>query len=152
MMTVFNSLVQSFDLNKTSTGQTVAKGKDCFKVFYNELSGIFYYCEIDGEFNREGFNEKFDEWYLGKHRSDLSQYFRVFHNMLLYLDHSDFNEQQNYANTLTALLSDHELVILYYFAVSERGKSLRKYLIQFDALVSLPEDLLFATFHKNLLS
>ena len=155
LLSAYNSLVQSYDLygkNNTGSRQVVSVGRDCFGTYFNSFSYALVEVVAWEEFSYEDFSDRFDSWYLKTYRADLSHYFTVIENILLYVEEAEMLDRQKYANFLSSFLSDHEQIMLFYFSITRRGSSLRPLLINYSVLRGLPEDLLLHDGHVKLLN
>lgn len=138
-----NQIVKSMDLRSRDTVDlVVSRGRDCFKTVYLELRGEVYnekkrqyfVSNPNGEFHDESKKRPL-EWdeiikiYTDKifpgHQGDLGHYFRNLYNLIRFVDESDAikrsEEKQKYIRIIRAQLSNYELMVLYYNAMSTYG-------------------------------
>ncbi|WP_187322237.1 putative phage abortive infection protein [Serratia marcescens] len=87
-----------------------------------------------------------------RYRSDLGHYFRFLFNLIKYVDNADINDEEKYryVKIVRAQLTDYEIVIIFYNALSTMSFEKFKPLIEkYTLLNNLPEDLLFDVSHKK---
>ncbi len=165
LISTHNQLVQDIDLVSTirrgrslselAKGKDVppetrvTKGRDCFTTFYRRLSRSYKmfvdngWAEIDLIYwSYEGF------W--SDNQQNLSHYYRFLFNAFRMV--SEFPQSKpHHGKLLRALLSDQELLMIFYNCLSQDGEPFQDYAIEFDLFDNLPvSDLLDLTHIKYL--
>jgi len=142
-------IVNGLDIQRrrNSEYQTIAQGRDCFSNFYQSLSARL---KTVIEFNK--MEEIYIEFYNEK-QSDLGHYFRNLYHILKFVNEAPElldGERTKYTNLLRALLSSHELVLLFYNGLGRFGRDkLKPLLEQFSMLKNMDRSLVFQSEHLN---
>lgn len=153
MLRLHQDVVTGIDLQRqTNKGQQETKGRDCFRVFRHRLEWPY---EEEKKENPTGdersFVTKAYDSLWEQSQSDLGHYFRGLYNVFRYLSEHDFNDKKQYGNIARALLSDYELVVLFYNCLSERGKNFTRYAKEFAIFDNLDLSLLLNKEHVRFL-
>lgn len=145
MISTHNQIVQSIDLQSKEYGET--SGRDCFKVFYGRLGKKFdtYKCNDDWS-DLEKVRWPYSIFWE-KNQQNLSHYFRFLFNAFRVIDEFDKSEPRH-ARLLRALLSDQELLILFYNCLTKTGQPFQKYAMEFDLFDNLPSEQLLDVSHE----
>jgi hypothetical protein len=132
------------DLRSKRVGEEIAKGRDCFKIFFNDLRLKY---EDHKKFRplapqHELLLSAYDDFFK-LHQSDVGHYFRSLYNMVKFVHRSDLPEKRMYTNLVRAQLSSYEQVILLYNCMSPLGSEKFKPLIEeYGLFKNLPIGLL----------
>ncbi|HBO3173954.1 TPA: putative phage abortive infection protein [Pseudomonas aeruginosa] len=139
-------VVSKFDLQKTITNergggrQLVTVGRDCFKAWVKMLREMYVDSEEVDTSQRIKASYR-DLW--RKHQGDLGLYYRSLYSVFRYVSESDYTEKKKLANVARSLLSDFELVILFYNCVaSSGGERFKAYACEFALFDNLDVGLL----------
>lgn len=141
-------VVRSFDLQNKVTDEVISRGRDCFRVWSESLHEIHkHYLESFGKSN--GHIVPYELVYeMG--RADLSLYFRSLYSVFRFVESSGYKGNAKFGVVLRSLLSDYELVLLFYNSLSSRGKKFKRFIYDhalFDnldlELLLLPDHVLF---------
>jgi len=139
MIRTLNEIVQAIDL-VDAEGRTF-KGRDCFKTFYSRLNKKYRAAvekRVPGRSDEECLRFAFSRFW-NKHQSELFHYFRYLTAILDYIE-SESEFDGLYLENLEALLSDQELLLIFYFCVCEErfGSKLLSQVEQKGMLQNMP--------------
>ena len=86
-------------------------------------------------------NEEYSIFYDTR-KAQLGHYFRLIFNIIKYIDESkmSFNDKCKYVNIIQALMSDVELGLICFNALSEKGEKLHIYMERYSFLENISED------------
>lgn len=145
MLSLQQSVVYDIDLQRTNGGgnQVITKGRDCFKVWSNKLQKEYDDATSTNESDkiREAYRELWD-----KHRGDLSIYFRSLYTLLRFISESRHINKKALGSVARSLISDYELVILFYNCLMPSGRKFQQYANEFAIFDNLDVTLLL---HPN---
>jgi len=143
-------IVNGIDIrtHSSANGWVVSsQGRDCFTSFYKNFSGT-----LNPNMSLEITLEKYMTFYNLK-QSDLGHYFRNLYHILKFINNSkeiEETEKFKYTSLLRALLSSHELALLFYNGLCENGEEFFKPLIEkFSFLKNIDTSLIINPAHKN---
>ncbi|MBC2658598.1 putative phage abortive infection protein [Pseudomonas sp. MSSRFD41] len=146
MLNLQQSVVYDIDLQRTSNGgnQVITKGRDCFKVWSGKLQKEYDDATSidDSDRIREAYRELWD-----KHRGDLSIYFRSLYTLLRFISESRYVNKKTLGSVARSLISDYELVILFYNCLMPSGERFQKYANEFAIFDNLDVTLLLNPSH-----
>jgi hypothetical protein len=138
MLSLQQEVVRNFDLQRGAGGAVIAQGRDCFK---NWAAGITHYYK-----NAKGSHEervaKGVEGLLVQHKADLGLYFRSLYSVFRFVYNCEHKERAQFGLVVRSLLSDHELIVLFYNSLSLRGVKFSKYIYEFALFDNLEVGLL----------
>ncbi|MFS0827633.1 putative phage abortive infection protein [Pseudomonas phoenicis] len=132
-------LVRSFDVQTKDDNIVIAKGRDCFREWVLALTQAY----------KDGLAYKLDHprrlsyqaiYVAGQ--NDLGVYFRSLYALFRFIDESGHEESQKLASIVRSLISDYELVLLFYNCLSEKGEKFSQYTERFALFDNLDESLL----------
>ncbi|MEB8055765.1 putative phage abortive infection protein [Pseudomonas fulva] len=146
MLSLQQSVVYDIDLQRTNSGgnQVVTKGRDCFKVWSNRLQNEYDSATSTDESDkiREGYRELWD-----RHRGDLSIYFRSLYTLFRFISESRYINKKVLGSVARSLISDYELVVLFYNCLTPSGERFQKYANEFAIFDNLDVTLLLNPNH-----
>ncbi len=149
MITSLNSIVNSLDIRKADGQKEVLhQGRDCFGFFYKKFSKRPKSERMFPETVTQDTTLERYEVMFGEHSSDLSHYFRYVYNMLRVLDESE-EVQSKHRKLVRSHFSDDELLVIFYNALTERGKNFLPFLESFELFDNLPIGRLVKPEHKD---
>jgi hypothetical protein len=144
----------------TSVPINVTRGRECFKIFYDQ----HFMDAIREEIRREGLSEQeklivaiegfysladvvkiFEEQFFPDYESILSHYFRHLYYTVDLVDRAEFldvNSKREYLGIVRAQLSTYEFLLLFYNGLSSRGAKFKVLMEKYDLLFSMNENLL----------
>ncbi|MCX6155889.1 MAG: hypothetical protein NT007_17215 [Candidatus Kapabacteria bacterium] len=154
------NIVDSIKLNlEVVDGKFVTlHGRECFVEFYNHFRIIFSdLVDITGEISlnpsyTEDLIQASFETFLTKHQSLLGHYFRNVENIYNFIRFNLFENIDFYINLFRSQFSNYELLVLFYYALSEEGKSFRILAEEFSVFNSIPAESLMDFRHKDFFS
>lgn len=168
MLALHNSIVGSMDLQFQS--RTIAQGRDCFKRFFDDLAKNYSKQKVNLSVD-QATKEAWDEIWTAR-QQDLGHYFRYLYNIIRFVDESASEENntassvlesrggdarnsishlaaQRYMKLLRAILSNYELLILFYNSRTERGAKFAKYADKYFLFDNIPVNMLLDKTHKD---
>lgn len=123
-----HTVVDSLDLEVD--GQSITE-RDYFTHIYSSFAN-----DIDRTWTPktpheyiEQINNVFNRTFV-KHQTDLGHYFRTLQTLFKYIDLSRVENKKFYVELLQSQLSDFELLVIFYYALSDLGDSSFKLLIE----------------------
>jgi Putative phage abortive infection protein len=131
LLRLHNEIVNAIDLRAKAEGKEIAKGRDCFKVFVNDLRGR-YQAKRAQQVEATPLGcilAAYDDFYE-EHQADVGHYFRSLYNMVKLIHRSDLNDKRLYTNLIRGQLSSYEQVLLLYNCVTPLGDKKFKPLIE----------------------
>jgi hypothetical protein len=140
LISTHNSIVNSMDVRKNDSKDILYQGRDCFGYFYTE-----FHQELEPErfypdgATKEVVIEHFEKA-MRPFMPDLGHYFRFLFNALRTIDSQGDFIKDRHRKLFRALISDDELLILFYNCQTERGKNFQEFIGKFDLFDNLPED------------
>lgn len=149
MLNLQQQVIQGFDLHRlVPNSQHTIQGRDCFRDWRNNLYNR--HSELAEKHDYKCSMERAIEAYqkvLKKHQGDLGLYFRSLYSVFRFIESSDSNDKKSFALVVRSLLSDYELVILFYNCLSLRGQKFKRFAINYALFDNLDIELLVATEH-----
>ncbi|MFC2131796.1 putative phage abortive infection protein [Bacteroidota bacterium] len=162
LLSLHNSTVDSLILNfkyhpsLKGSGKAIIQGRYCFNHFYRFYTSTFHdYIDVTGivstdtEDMRELLNETFEKFYQEFHE-DIGHYFRNLFNLGLFVNQSNLYNKKFYFNLIRSMLSNYELVLLFYFCLSNYGKNMKSLIEKYSLFVQLPASELIDRRHMDL--
>ena len=143
---IVDSLVINFDSHPSlnSSGNNKVSGRYCFNLFYKnfvnhynenvDLTGMTASKPNDALFL---ISKSFKAFYI-EFQEDIGHYFRNLFNLALYVDKSNMSNKKFYYNIFRSLLSNYELIMLFYYCLSEHGEKMKKLTERYALFVQLP--------------
>lgn len=151
MLNLQQGVVHGFDLQKiyydASGGRTNAgmiHGRDCFKTWVKQLSSSYI-----GDCTSVGITRiqvAYDKLW-DNHRGDLSIYYRSLYNLFRFVSSARHADKKWLGSVVRSLVSDYELVILFYNCLSERGGKFKLFANEFAIFDNLDIGLLLDPLH-----
>lgn len=162
MISLHNEIVESLHLNFQShpslepQGHLDIKGRYCFQYFYkfftkayNENIDLTGMTTADKEDALFIINESYMKFFT-EFQEDIGHYFRNLFNIALYIDKSKMPNKKFYYNLIRSLLSNYELIILFYHCLSENGVKMKKMAEKYSLFTQVPDNELLDRRHKDL--
>ncbi|VVN50889.1 hypothetical protein PS685_00413 [Pseudomonas fluorescens] len=152
MLGLQQSVVHGFDLRKIhfdSLGGTTSpdsiRGRDCFKTWATQLRAEYKRSALETDTVKRASIAYGVVW--GRHRGDLSIYYRSLYNLFKFVSFSQYVEKRWLGNVARSLISDYELVILFYNCLSDNGAKFKAFANQFAIFDNLDPNLLLEPSH-----
>lgn len=148
MLEFHNGILNNIEI-RNGRGEPV-KGRDCFRLWYNELIGNFEHAPNENRLNNEVlkhfYNAFYQEW-----QGSIGHYFRSLYNIIKFIDHSDLENKKFYTNLARAQLSIYELLFLFYNCEFGMGKDkFKPLLVRYSMLKTLSKNQLIHQDHYSL--
>lgn len=137
MLSLHNQIIESIDLHTMQNKTLIAKGRDCFSQFYKRLS-ICYKSEFSGVLKDD--NDCIKIAYSNfweKHQLELGHYYRFLYRMTLFTD-KEFKDDDYYMGILRSQISDQELLLLFYNALTPQGAAFKPLIERWALFDNLP--------------
>lgn len=148
MLNLQQQVVQAFDLHRLGTAPHTIQGRDCFRDWGKKLKNRYdslsnkYYSNDSLERSLDAF-----ENIMSSHQGDLGLYFRSLYSIFRFIENAQPTDRQNFALVVRSLLSDYELVLLFYNCLSPKGEKFKKYAILYALFDNLDVSLLPSKSH-----
>lgn len=163
MLELQQEVVRNFDLQEGSNKSVISSGRDCFKIW---VAGVRHYYEkfaveqdlqlaqsqYPASLRHEDVVIHAYETLFEKHRSDLGVYFRSLYSVFRFVEGSKHVDSNQFALVIRSLLSDNELVLLFYNCLSLRGEKFKKYVYRYALFDNLEKTLLIKPSDVNMLT
>lgn len=146
MLDLQQEVVRNFDLQDGGGGEVVSRGRDCFKHWAGWIP--HFYGKEEG--SHEERMSKSVTSLIGKHKADLGLYFRSLYSVFRFIYGCNHKDRAQFGLVVRSLLSDHELIVLFYNSLSHRGEKFKKYIYEFALFDNLEVDLLIREEDINL--
>ncbi|KIQ13704.1 hypothetical protein RU03_05625 [Pseudomonas simiae] len=147
MLTLQQQVIQGFDLhiNRNDLQYTI-EGRDCFRDWHRKLCREYNANYEDGlsKIFRAGMAY---EHVLRSHQGDLGLYFRSLYSVFRFVELAEYGDEKHLARVARSLLSDYELVFLYYNCLSRKGSNFQKYANTYELFDNLDINLLLDVDH-----
>jgi hypothetical protein len=152
MIRIQNELVAAIDL--VDSAGRVSRGRDCFRIFYTRLNKEYRLAvekNVPGRTARECLDLAFKRFW-NKHQDEVIHYFRYITAILDFVEAESVDDSL-YLGNLEALLSDQELLLIFYFCVCEERFGMRlQFLVERKAMLrNLPFKKLLDNDHARLI-
>ena len=141
--TFFEMVRLHHDIIKDLYLETTIRGRDCFRVLYDEELRRYYKPikeprpleEIKDAYSR--FNDN-NQHYVG-------HYFRNFYRILKFVDESamEVKDKKEYAGILRAQMSSYELLLMFYSTLHPIGENLMRLVERYQMFNNLEKNKLF---------
>jgi hypothetical protein len=122
LLNLQQQVIQGFDLHLEigrSSPKTV-QGRDCFRNWRKKLTQRYkpnmFIGKAPGEASMAAYHSV-----LQSHLGDLGLYFRSLYAVFRFIETADPKDRKHFAVVVRSLLSDYELVFLFYNCLSEKG-------------------------------
>lgn len=143
MLKLHNQIVSDISTSvKRSAGTDTVDGRAVIGECLKSLKRAFDFSSLDEKSSKEEVGEKFLKFYFGS-RYDLGHYFRFLYNIFRFLAEANIEDKTLYTRLIRAQLSNVELEILYYNALSTEGNNLIQYMQKFKLMDNLPPQSLY---------
>lgn len=150
MLSLHNQIIEAIDLHHTKNKTVIATGRDCFSRFYTRLSEN-YKAEVAKKlYDDAKCIERAYRTFWSKHQLDLGHYYRFMFRMVVFTDR-EFPLDDYYMGILRAQISDQELLLLFYNALTPQGAEFKPLIEKWALFDNLPAMRLlsFKDHHKN---
>ena len=137
MLSLHNQLIESIDLHHAQNKTLIAKGRDCFSRFYTRLSDNYKKEIAKGMYSDDECIRRAYHTFWNKHQLELGHYFRFLFRMVIFTD-KEFSNDDYYMGILRAQISDQELLLLFYNALTPQGAAFKPLIERWALFDNLP--------------
>lgn len=151
MLKLHNDILNSLSRQRRVNGNNVNyEGRVVIKQMHEYLISLLRERAMYRDMNLNELQNAYAEFY---HREGylLAHYFRFLYNIFKFISESKIENKILYARLARAQISNHELCIIYYNALSERGSKFEKYITEFKLMDNLHPTELFSIEHQYLI-
>ncbi|WP_439853030.1 putative phage abortive infection protein [Pseudomonas syringae] len=148
MLTLQQQVVQGFDLHRKGNDAHTIQGRDCFRDWHTKLRARYSELYISARETPDivrGLDAY--EIVLRSNQGDLGLYFRSLYSIFRYLDNVEGAQKKHLGNVARSLLSDYELVLLFYNCLSKKGRKFNRYAVEYALFDNLDVQLLLSEEH-----
>ncbi|MEA3233206.1 putative phage abortive infection protein [Pseudomonas mosselii] len=158
MLELQQEVVRNFDLQSGDDQAVVTAGRDCFRIW---KSGIQHYYSKFAEPSTSQYPYAFEhddkiirayEKVFHYHKADLGLYFRSLYAVFRFIDNCNHKDKGQFALVVRSLLSDNELILLFYNCLAPKGAKFKKYVYRYALFDNLEVGLLIRAEDINLFS
>ncbi|MFA9188675.1 putative phage abortive infection protein [Flavobacterium magnesitis] len=156
LLTLLSSIVTTIDIRNIRTQIVISSGRDCFKIFYDELITIVN--KDNEEESEEIFNieeisledtiKSYDKLY-NNNKSDLSHYMRSVYHIIKFIDKSDIDDKKQYIGLLRAQISSYEQIIIFYNCSHIHGQKFKLLANKYDFFKNIDNNLFLNLEHSK---
>ncbi|UWQ95686.1 putative phage abortive infection protein [Rhodobacteraceae bacterium M385] len=150
LVSTYENILSSIDLRNTSSG-FVTSGRDCFNTFYTKLSRTYKKHQAKNSSWSDEYTLEFSyKSFWRDQQLELGHYFRFLFNFMRFVDESP-HCQSHHRKILRSLLSNQELLIIFYNCISDEGRNFTIYAKRFELFDNLPTERLLKFEHTKFL-
>ena len=148
MLTLQQQVVQGFDLHRKGENAHTIQGRDCFRDWRNKLQARYseMHIELQGKPDVVRGLEAYKK-VLKAHQGDLGLYFRSLYSVFRFIDDVEVTQKRHLGAVVRSLLSDHELVFIFYNCLSDKGRKFNRFAIEYALFDNLDVELLLNKTH-----
>lgn len=145
MLNLQQQVIQGFDLH-VSRGDTpyTIQGRDCFRDWHRKLIRAFKHTHDSDDRLRV---VRAYQIILSAHQGDLGLYFRSLYSVFKFIERDKYIDKAHFSRVVRSLISDFELVFLYYNCLSPRGESFQRFATMYELFDNIDVDLLLDKKH-----
>ncbi|MDF9619535.1 putative phage abortive infection protein [Pseudomonas entomophila] len=148
MLSLQQQIVQAFDLHGRGDKGRVAVGRDCFRIWVNKIKKE--YSGWGKQFDFADSQERAVKAYgsiMVENKGDLGLYYRSLYSIFRFVESSDYSDKKGFPLVVRSLLSDYELVMLYYNCLTGDGEKFKRFAVAHALFDNLDVTLLAAEEH-----
>ncbi|VVM74137.1 putative phage abortive infection protein [Pseudomonas fluorescens] len=149
MLNLQQQVIQGFDLQPGPASMVSAiQGRDCFRSWTKKLNSANNSLRVisDIEYPLKLALEAYQK-VMKDHQGDLGLYFRSLYSVFRFIDGADHTDKKHLASVVRSLLSDYELVLLFYNCLSPKGENFKRFANAYELFDNLDVDLLISKQH-----
>lgn len=152
MLNMYNQILSEITFIDTrAQGHVAPKGRYALKKMKEEVISAFKARQVKNGSGIEQINKGFEQFYETK-GIQLSHYFRFLNGIFDLIYQSKIDEKKFYVNLIKSQLSDQELFLMYYYALSDYSGDFKKYLSEFKLMENMRPTDLDLEEHSSLIS
>lgn len=148
MLSLQQQIVQAFDLHGRGDKGRVAVGRDCFRTWVKKIKEK--YAGLGKHFEYADSQERAVKAYgaiMVENKGDLGLYYRSLYSIFRFVESSDYSDKKGFPLVVRSLLSDYELVMLYYNCLTDDGEKFKRFAVAHALFDNLDVTLLAAEEH-----
>jgi len=147
MLNLQQQVVQGLDLQVwRNNAQIVVHGRDCFRQWGRDLINAYHKNFKQDRPDMEAAVKGFDE-VLSRNKGDLGLYFRSLYSVFRFIESTAHDSKHDFGRVVRSLLSDYELVLLFYNSFSAKGLKFKDFAIKYELFDNLDVALLVKPEH-----
>ncbi|MNE11363.1 hypothetical protein D3C81_295770 [compost metagenome] len=153
LLNLQQQVIQGFDIHLES-GRATPKtllGRDCFRYWRGKLKRRYNPKRFEGRENGTAQMAAYDS-VLQAHLGDLGLYFRSLYAVFRYIETTAIEDRKHFALVVRSLLSDYELIFLFYNCLSDKGSKFKVYAEKYALFDNLDVGLLLSVDDVALMS
>ncbi|MGP6469947.1 putative phage abortive infection protein [Rahnella aceris] len=151
MLKMHNQLISEITSHQSGARGVITKdGRSVIKDMVTKLKEQFARRELGHGNELDKIRDAFDDFYTAQ-GFQLAHYFRFLYNIFRYLSESNIENKELYVRLARAQISNQELFIIYYNALTYRGENFKKYIVEFKLMDNLEPQQLFKLEHRELI-
>ncbi|PIB51582.1 hypothetical protein AOA57_04320 [Pseudomonas sp. 2588-5] len=145
MLSQQQEVVRGLDLQRREDNEVIARGRDCFREWHENLHSM--YKDIGEK------QKLLDPYALSYgclfelHKSDLGLYYRSLYTVFRYIERCGHDDAKEFGRVLRSLLSDYELVLIFYNCLTERGENFKRFVYEHGLFDNIDPTLLLSKHH-----
>lgn len=153
MLKLHNDILNSLSAQQGSVNYvTTMEGRIVIKNMQDNLNNKLKRKAGVDKLELKDLQEVFDEFYQAQ-GYQLAHYFRFLYNIFRFISDSKMESKDKtlYSRLARAQISNQELYILFYNALTKRGGKFKKYIVEFELMDNLHPNELYAVEHQYLI-
>lgn len=145
MLSQQQEVVRGLDLQSREDNEVIARGRDCFREWHENLHNM--YKDISDK------QRLLDPYALSYgclfelHKSDLGLYYRSLYSVFRYIEGCGHDDSKEFGRVLRSLLSDYELVLIFYNCLTEKGENFKRFVYAHGLFDNIDPTLLLSKGH-----
>lgn len=149
MLNLQQQVIQGFDLHVSRNDSSVLiQGRDCFKSWYRKLRMAHATLRVtDKDSDELSRAIKAYDKIFRSHQGDLGLYFRSLYSVFRFIEKSKHIDKSHFSSVVRSLLSDYELIFLFYNCLSERGEKFKVFAVNYALFDNIDVKLLLRATH-----
>lgn len=147
MLKIHNEIINSMAIDY---GGSKKEGRVVLNDLKLRLHGLFENFEMTRLEPEPAIIRSFNVFY-DEQGYQLAHYFRFLYNIFRFLSESDIEGKELYVRLVRAQISNRELYMIYYNALTLRGANFKKYIIEFELMDNLSKEELCFPEHTSLI-
>ena len=131
-------------------------GRKSFGYLLRNLKGSLKKAIDENRSKTEVFNDTYEEEFFSLSQPYIGHYFRHLYNVIKFVHEHEFfdekkiKEKKRYTNFVRAQLSSHELGVLFYNCLSDRGAKFKDLVEEYALFEDMPPKVLIDEEHRKL--
>lgn len=149
MLNLQQQIIQGFDLHVTRNDSRITiQGRDCFRSWHRKLRMAHANLRVtDKQLDDLHRAVKAYDEIFRAHQGDLGLYFRSLYSVFRFIEKSNYIDKKHFASVVRSLLSDYELVFLFYNCLNEKGEKFKEFAVNYSLFDNIDIRLLIRKTH-----